>query len=92
MRTRRNQLHIKSWEECTRQQQHNRKKVLAHEIEGALQITCKNKGFGTHSVKLQFINTGNIEILDISTGAFSDSYKENLLDTSDLDNKIYSTL
>ena len=51
--TRRNQSHIKSWEECTRQQQRNRKKVLAHEIKGVLQITCKNKDYGAHSVKFQ---------------------------------------
>ena len=41
--------------------------------------------FGTHSVKLQNFNTGNVEILDINTGAFSD--KENLLDTSGSDDK-----
>ena len=52
MRTRRSQSHIKPWEECTRQQQHNRKKVLAHEIEGVLQITCKSCGFEAHSVEL----------------------------------------
>ena len=90
MRTRRSQSHIKPWEECTRQQQHNRKKVLAHEIEGALQITCKSRGFEAHSVELENINTGSIEILDVSAGAFSD--KENLLDNSDSDDKIYSTL
>ena len=64
--------------------------MLAHEIEGALQITCKSRGFEAHSVELRNINTGNIEILDVSAGAFSD--KENLLDNSDSDDKIYSTL
>ena len=50
MRTRRSQSHIKPWQECIRQQ-HNRMKVLAHEIEGVLQITCKIHGSEAHSVE-----------------------------------------
>ena len=77
MGIRKSQSHIKPWEECTRQQQHNRKKVLAHDIKGALYITCESKGFEAHSVKHQNINTEIIEIL----GPFSD--RENLLCISD---------
>lgn len=80
---------IKPWEECTRQQQHNRKKVLAHDIDKALHF-CEQKGFKAHSVELQNVNTGNTEVLNISTGTFSD--KENLVSTNVSDNKVYSTL
>ena len=71
MGIRRSQSHIKSWEECTRQQQHNRKKVLAHDIKGTLHVTCESKGFEAHSVKHQNIPV-NIEIIEI-LGPFSDT-------------------
>ena len=61
--TRKNHSHMKPWEECTRQQQHNRKKVLAHEIKGTLHITCESKGFEAHSVKLQNVSTGMLKYL-----------------------------
>ena len=71
MGTRRSQSHIKPWEECTRQQQHNRKKVLAHDIKGTLHITRESKGFEAHSVKHQNIPV-NIEIIEI-LGPFLDT-------------------
>ena len=64
----------KPWKECTRQQKHNRKKVLAHDVEEALSF-CEDKGFKPHSVELQNVETGEVDVLDISTGTFCD--KEN---------------
>ena len=63
----------KAWEECTRQQQHNRKKSMAHDIKVALHL-CEDKGFKADLVQLQNVNTGNTEVLDVSTGSFSDKF------------------
>jgi len=61
---------IKPWNDCTRQQKYNRKKVLAHDVEHALNF-CEEKGFKAHSVEFQNVDTGQIDVLDISTGTFS---------------------
>ena len=66
---------VKPWKECTRQQKLNRKKVLACNVEEALGF-CKNKGFEPHSVELQNVDTGEVDVLDISTGTFCN--KENV--------------
>lgn len=78
---------LKSWEDCSRQQHHNRKKQLAGKIENALSF-CEDRGFKPCSVELQNVNTGDSEVLDISTGSFSN--KENQV--SDPASKVYSTL
>ena len=78
---------LKSWEDCSRQQHHNRKKKLAGKIENALSF-CEEKRFKPCSVELQNVDTGDTEVLDISTGSFSN--KEN--QASDPASKVYSSL
>jgi len=51
---------------------------------------CEGKGFKAHSVELHNVNTGNIEVLNVSIGTFSD--KENLVSAGSSDDKVHSTL
>ena len=62
-------------------------KNLAGKIGNALTF-CEETGYKACSVELQNVDTGNNEVLDISTGKFSD--KEN--DVSDPVDKIHSSL
>jgi len=78
---------IKPWKQCTRQQKYNRKKFLVHDVEEALNF-CESKGFKLQSVEFQNANTGEVDVLDISTGKFCD--KENL--TTSLDDRAHSLL
>lgn len=78
---------FKPWEDCSRQQQHNRKKTLAGKIGKALSF-CEETGFKPCSVKLQNVNTGQSEVLDVSAGTFSN--KENQV--SDPASKVHSSL
>ena len=80
-------LNLKSWEDCSRQQHHNRKKSLASKIENALSF-CEDKGFKPCSVELQNVDTGDSEVLDMSTGSYSN--KENKV--CDPTSKVYSSL
>ena len=80
---------VKPWKECTRQQKYNRKKVLAHDVEEALDF-CENKGFKPQSIEFQNIDTGEVDVLDVSTGSFSG--KENFETTKTLGDKAHSLL
>ena len=61
--------------------------MLAGKIEKALNF-CEEKGFKPCSVELQNVDTGDNEVLDISTGSFSN--KENQV--FDPAGKVYSSL
>ena len=87
--TKKRYLTVKPWKECTRQQKYNRKKFLAQDVEEALDF-CENKGFKPQSVEFQNIDTGEVDVLDVSTGSFSG--KENFETTTTLDDKAHSLL
>ena len=77
----------KSWTQYSRQQQHNRKKQLASDIQGALSF-CKEDGFKPYSIEVENTETGKHEVIDYSTGTCYS--KENIL-PSNMD-KVHSAL
>ena len=71
-------LSLKSWAQCSRQQQHNRQRSLAARVQGALSF-CTDEGFEPNFVELKNIDTHKCDILDITNGTYSD--KENISPT-----------
>ena len=60
----------KKWNDCSRQQQYNRKRQLGDTIKTALSF-CEPKGFEPKLVEIQNTDTKEIEVFDISKGTFS---------------------
>lgn len=60
----------KSWEKYSRQQQYNNKKTLASSVSGALSF-CNDEGFKPCSLALENIDTGTVEVLNLSSGLFT---------------------
>ena len=57
----------KSWSDCSRQQQYNKKKKLARELTGATSF-CEDSGFKPCNIELKNIETGKHELIDLTTG------------------------
>ena len=64
-------LTTKEWNNCTRQQQYNRKKQLGLNLKTALNF-CETTGFEPRLVEVKNKNKGTCEVFDINTGTFSD--------------------
>ena len=64
--------------DCTRQQQYNRKKEMARNIQCSLKC-CNNEGFQPRLVELEQMDTGENVTLDITKGTFS--YRSSQIDT-----------
>ena len=77
----------KSWTQYSRQQQYNRKKQLASNIQGALSF-CKEDGFKPCSIEVENTETGKHEVIDYSIDICYS--KENIL-PSNMD-KVHSAL
>ena len=68
-------LSLKSWAQCSRQQQHNQQRSLAARVQGALSF-CTDEGFEPNFVEL---DTHKCDILDFTNGTYSD--RENISPT-----------
>ena len=81
---------VKSWNDCSRQQQYNRKKQLGDNIKSALNLVCEGKGFDAKLVEIQNKDTRKSEVFDCCNGTFSD--KENIVNASVAKDKAHSAL
>ncbi len=71
-------LSLKSWPQCSRQQQYNRQQRLAAKVQGALSF-CEDEGFEPRFVELKNKDTYKCDILDVTNGTYSG--KENISPT-----------
>ncbi len=70
-------LSLKSWPQCSRQQQYNQQR-LAAKVQGALSF-CEDEGFEPRFVELKNKDTYKCDILDVKNGTYSG--KENISPT-----------
>ena len=61
---------FKSWSQYSRQQQYNKRKSLASSIQGAVSF-FEDEGFKPYSVEVENVDTGQHEVIDIASGAYS---------------------
>ena len=76
----------KQWTDYSRQQRHHKKKDLVTGIQAALSF-CDDR-FRPCSVELENIDTGDHEVVDVQSGAFS----KPALPNGNRDDRLYSTL
>ena len=62
----------KRWKNYCQQHQWKKKKELANNIQSALAF-CDSDCFKPHSVEIENVNTGDYEVLDLSSGSFNKS-------------------
>ena len=60
----------KTWSQYSRQQQYNKRRNLAGGIQGALSF-CEEEGFKPCSVEVENVDTGQHEVIDVASGAYS---------------------
>ena len=79
----------KKWNDCSRQQQYNRKRQLGDTIKTALSF-CEAKGFEPKLVEIQNKDTKKTEIFDICNGTFLG--KETAVSSKVVKDKVHSAL
>lgn len=73
----------KSWHQYSRQQRHNKRKMLASNVTSVLTF-CSAEGFKPHFLELENIDTGCVEVLDVQNGTLSvRSHSSNVVAESD---------